>query len=518
MKKILLLSFVLIAGTALSANAQKQGQPRIDSLLTRIPPAAEDTGKVDLLNDLCFTYYSINPNEGLKYGKEGLALAEKLNWKKGIASAERAIAVNYAAKSDYPKALEYFFKALKIFEESGDRSLAARVLGNIGNIYTSQNDFPKALEYFFMALKMQEEMGNKNGMAGLLNNIGLVYLNQSDFPKALDYYFKALKINEEAENKEWIALNLGNIGNAYSDQSDYPRALEYGMKALKMYESLGDKSGIARNLGNIGTTYLTLVKDTNKVRAGKLFGGNKTIALQQAKVYTDSAIVIEEEIGALRELFVNYKQLSDIQALQGDHKAALQSYMKFTAIKDSVFNMEKDKKLTQTAMQYDFDKKEAALKAQQEKKDIRQRIIRNSFIGGSVLFLLLLLVVYSRYRFKQKANKKLAAAYENLKSTQQQLVKSEKMAAFGVMASRVAHEIENPLNFVNNFSELSKELVKEVVSDNPEEVKKEAARALINNLQKINEHGQRADNIIKELQAHTRAGTSHEFFEGEKTK
>jgi hypothetical protein len=66
MKKTILLSFVLVAATGLSAEAQKQGQPRIDSLLARIPYASEDTGKVELLNDLCFTYYSINPNEGLK--------------------------------------------------------------------------------------------------------------------------------------------------------------------------------------------------------------------------------------------------------------------------------------------------------------------------------------------------------------------------------------------------------------------------------------------------------------------
>src|SRR6185436_4522983 len=425
MKKKLFLLFILVAGTTLPSTAQKQGQQRIDSLLARIPSAPEDTGTADLLNDLCFTYYSINPNEGLKYGKQGLALAEKLNWKKGIASAERAIAVNYAAKSDYPKALEYFFKALKIVEESGDSILTARVLGNIGNVYTNQNDFPKALEYFFKALKMQEEIGNKNGMAGVLNNIGLVYMNQSQFLRATDYYFRALKINEEAGNKEWIALNLGNIGNAFSDHADYPEAVEYTTKALRMYESLGDKSGIARNLGNIGTAYLTMVKDTDKARTDKLLGGNKTIALKKAKLYTDSAIVIEEEIGALRELFVNYKQLSEIQALQGDHSTALESYVKFTPIKASIFNMDKDRKLTQTAMQYDFDKKEEALKATQEKKDIRQRIIRNSFIGGSVLFLLLLLVVYSRYRLKQKANKELAAAYENLKATQKQLVKSE---------------------------------------------------------------------------------------------
>ena len=121
-----------------------------------------------------------------------------------------------------------------------------------------------------------------------------------------------------------------------------------------------------------------------------------------------------------------------------------------------------------------------------------------------------------RYRFKQKANKELESAYSNLKETQQQLVKSEKMAAFGTMAKMVSHEIQNPLNFVNNFSELSQELIKEIASDNSEEDKKEAARLLTDNLKKINHHSKRVDAIIKQLQEHTRAGTTSEFFEGKK--
>ena len=186
--------------------------------------------------------------------------------------------------------------------------------------------------------------------------------------------------------------------------------------------------------------------------------------MQQAKAYTARAITLSGEIGDLSTLLNNYKRLSEIQSLQDDHKGALESYKQYTLYKDSVFNMEKDKKLTETAMRYEFDKKEAATKAAQAEKDRKQCTIRNSFIAGATLLLLLLIGLINRYRFKQKANKALAAAYDNLKATQQQLIQSEKMAAFGVMATRMAHEIQNPLNFVNNFSEISKELVEDMVS------------------------------------------------------
>jgi phosphoglycerate-specific signal transduction histidine kinase len=90
------------------------------------------------------------------------------------------------------------------------------------------------------------------------------------------------------------------------------------------------------------------------------------------------------------------------------------------------------------------------------------------------------------------------------------------MAAFGMMAKRMAHEIQNPLNFVNNFSELSKDLVEEIISSGNEEEKKEAAQDLMNNLEKINHHGNRASNIINQLQEHARSGTAQRFFEEEK--
>ena len=93
MKKLLLL--LVVVSATIQSHAQLQGQPLIDSLLTQLPKAAEDTNKVKLLNDLSLTYYSIDPDEGLKFGMQGLALAEKLNWKSGIAYACKVIAGNY---------------------------------------------------------------------------------------------------------------------------------------------------------------------------------------------------------------------------------------------------------------------------------------------------------------------------------------------------------------------------------------------------------------------------------------
>lgn len=558
MQKFLLLLF-LFAG--LSSHAQRQGQSLIDSLLTRLPKEKEDTSKVMLLNDLSLAYYSINPDEGVKFGKQALALAETLNWKKGIAYAYKVIAGNYGyGKADYVQALEYSFKSLQQFNEIEDKTGTAKILGDIGVVYWFQSDYPHALKYYFDALQINEERGIKNEIAATLCNIGLVYYSQEDYPKALAYLLKANKIDEQLGNKSGVATNLNNIAEVYMSLSDTIKVLQYGLKSLKLCEELGDKNGIARNLGSlglvytgqkaynkalescfkalgineelgqkngvatnlglIGNIYLEIAKDSSiagKFNSYPNFPRTKAIALQQAKAYTERAIKQLSEIGDLNTLFNNYKQLSEIDKLLGDDKGALASYERYTFFKDSVFNTEKNKKLTETALRYEFEKKEAANRAMQEKKDILQRNVRNSFIAVAAVLLLLLIGLINRYRYKQKANKKLTAAYQNLKITQQQLVQSEKMAAFGVMATRMAHEIQNPLNFVNNFSELSKELVQEILSSRSEYDKKETADLLVNNLEKINHHGKRLSAIISQLRDHARAGTAQQFFEEEKT-
>ena len=140
MNQSILLFIILNVGMSLQSLAQKQGQSRIDSLQALLPIAKEDTSKVNLLNDLSFTFYSINPDEGIYYGKQGLELAEKLNWKKGMARANNVIGVNYGfGKSDYPDLLKYDLISLKIYEELEDK------IGIAGNL----NDIALVYIYFF---------------------------------------------------------------------------------------------------------------------------------------------------------------------------------------------------------------------------------------------------------------------------------------------------------------------------------------------------------------------------------
>jgi len=388
-----------------------------------------------VLIDLSFTYNTIDPEAGIRHGLKGLELSQHLRWKKGLIDVYRALGVNYGfGKSEFPEALSYFSKSLALAIQVDDKSNAAKALNNMGVIYWYLSDFPKAIEHYFKAMQMHEQLGNKDEVAIALGNIGIVYNSQGDYAKALEYMIKGNAIDEELGNQTGIASNLGNIGEVYKRFNDLSKALYYDSSALVLYEQLGDKNGMARNMGNIGSIYAesgqyalamtqyakamelcqeiglrigvganqgsmgqTLLKmvqenKTNELKA--LFGWTKIQALQQAKIFVDSSIVVYHEIGDLHSLLKTYEYMSEIKSLLGDQTGALESYKQYTVLKDSVFNLEKNNKLTEASMQYAFDKKETAAKAEQEQKDVRSRMIRNCIAGGLLLALGFLVIVY----------------------------------------------------------------------------------------------------------------------------
>ncbi|MBX3106669.1 MAG: tetratricopeptide repeat protein [Bacteroidetes bacterium] len=527
MKKIL---FLLLLSLFLSGQsiAQQMSQSEVDSMIAELPNIPDDSSKVFTLIMISDYYTNINPVEGINYGQQALDISTHLNYASGISYSNKYIGLNYLELSDFPNALKYLMKSLKIAEENGDSLMVQTAKAGLGSVYFRMSDWQKSLEYNQAVLKYFLKSDDKYNIGTEYINIGAIYCDGlHDYTTALDYFTKALKVFQEISATSIINVIYNNLGVAHMNLKEYTKALNYFELALQINSQSGNLSSKAMNHVNIGETYLTIAKnihsDSVHAQSNQLFPGMSSnnilsTSLHLAKSHTDSAINIYRQTGSLKDLYNSYLQQSSIDSCLGDYKSAFDNYRLYASLKDTVFNLEKDKKITQIGMQYNFEKKEATIRAEQEKKFIRQRNIRNSFIGGVVLMLLLLLLLYNRYRIKQKANSELATAYDNLKSTQQQLVQSEKMAAFGVMASRISHEIQNPLNFVNNFSELSEDLIQEIVNSDNEDEKRNALTLLKENIEKIKLHGKRTDAIIKQLQEHSNKGTAQEYFETDDNK
>ncbi len=179
------------------------------------------------------------------------------------------IGVIYDEHKDYQKALDYYFKALRIDEKLARKKGIATKLGNIGLVYKNQaaskpitlankiiidSLYRKALNYYFKALKIDKEIGNQINIEIWLGNIGVVYDEQKDYNKALNYYFMALKIAEQLDDKSGVARQSNNIGLLYTNQKRYKEAYDYIYRSFVLTSSIGelfDLQDVYLSLGNL---------------------------------------------------------------------------------------------------------------------------------------------------------------------------------------------------------------------------------------------------------------------------
>ena len=433
MKRLVLL-FLMLNSIQQLTHAQNR---TIDSLLHIInspPPPPPETSHVNNLNAITQEYINTGDYElAISYAEKAETLAKTLGFKKGVAKALNNQGAIYVDQSDYSKALDYYLRSLKISEEIGHQKGISGSLGNIGWIYKHQGDYPKALDYFLRSLKIREEIGDNMGIANSLNNIGIIYYMQGNYPKALDFYLRSLKIKENIGDKKGIPSSLNNIGNIFGSQGDYPKALNYYLRSLKIREEIGDKKGIAAILNNIGNIYILQgdypkaldynlrslkiqdeIGDKNGIansfiNLGSAYfqTGNTALAID----YGIKGLALSNEIKSLEFIKEANKSLSEAYQKTNQHQKALEYYKAFIVARDSLFNEENTKKLVQSELKFDYEKKEQATKLEQEKKDAialeeqeKQKIIRNSFMGGFALLLLLSVVIFKSYRNKKKAN------------------------------------------------------------------------------------------------------------------
>src|SRR6266496_3141726 len=513
--KLLLIVMLCPAVPSLS---QTHGQEKIDSLFAVFKTAKQDSIKINALNGLAYEFRSNNADTAIYFASEALALATKTNYETGIINAYLYKAIATMNLGKYGEALKNNMNALKVCDElpssekATDKSkilkLKAGAYSSIANIYDEQGNYTEALKNNFAALKIREETKDKVGIAASYNNIGNIYAVQGNYPEALKNLFAALKIKEETGDKQGIAFSYDNIGLVYMHENDYDKALKYFSDYLKSSEEIEDNSGIADAYINIGNVYTKQKKNSD------------------ASLYLNKGLLLSKEIGSLDYIKNGYDGLAKLDSAQGNFKQALEHYKLYINYRDSLFNEENTKKLVQSQMQYEFDKKESLAKAAQEKKDVlaqREKNIQYFAIASlGILVLAVVIIAFIQWRHnkqKQAANNllaqqktKLESTLSELQLTQAQLIQSEKMASLGELTAGIAHEIQNPLNFVNNFSEVSNELLDEMKTEMVNNNKEQAiaiAADVKQNLEKINHHGKRADAIVKGMLQHSRLSTGH---------
>ena len=498
MEKIPIVPRILIFFLIIDSSFARQAE--IDSLKNQLGDA-KSIEKITINYTIASKFEQSFPDSSLTYYQAGLKLAEVLANDTLIAKGYSGTGNIKFNTGNYNEALDNLFKALKIFENYHLDKSAVKCLQFIGMAYNEQNMLDKAMNYSDLALKTAQKSGDKYQVGVSLMIIGSVYYSKENFDRALDYFRHALDTMEAAGSKQGISDAINNVALIYEKKKNYPKALEFHQRSLKMYEELKDKRGIAASYNNMGLVYISLEKYPTAISC------------------LDSCIAVAKEVDQKYYLKISYQSLAELYARMKKFDLAYQNQLLFSQINDTLLNEESKKQFAEMSTKYESEKKEKEINLLKSENEIqrlkteRSKFFNSALAGGVIVLFGLTFIYFNQSRKRRKINIKLQQAYNDLANAQEKLIQQEKHALLGKLVSRVAHEIQNPLNFVNGFTELTEELVEEIKQSKTEEERAHIIGLLKYNLSKINHHSKRADSIIKTIQKHLRDGSGIHFFE-----
>jgi signal transduction histidine kinase len=500
----------------------------------------------DLIEDKIAGYVEltrVNIHINLLKAEENILNAKKLwdNWKVDSISKDslkleifQQLAHVFIHKRDGVKAVNYLLPLQDYANQ--DRNLALKVLALdfIANMYFEwPGQYKKATEWTSKLYDTHKKSGNPNKILYSIVGLALQYCNRSDtvnariycreaerlwdsvgaYGSAIQYYYASKYYGGLISSGEYVQLVEANFGG---------RLLLSPLKKISLKLALYSQVKNLDSINHYLARYKKLAGDSlaNKDPEYKYYLVEYYMATKQfvraIPILKESKEKEEKKLNMPDVLFLE-KSLADAYAGIHDYKQAHQFLDKAYKLKDSLealsgkvevslIEMQKQEEL-QTAA-YNEEKKLQA--AEQSRIRYKNRVSLYGLLAGIAILLLVAGLLWRNNRQKQKAKTKIESAYAKLKSTQSQLIQSEKMASLGELTAGIAHEIQNPLNFVNNFSEVNDELLKELKTEaekgNLEEVKA-IANDIAFNSEKINHHGKRADSIVKGMLQHSRTNS-----------
>jgi len=426
--KYILFAIILLSYRGV-LNAQTK---QIDSLTSAINKGKDDTVKLNNLNTLTIKLYEINKYDHAdSIANCAIQLAQKIDCKPGLGVAYAGKGTIYCMQGRYVEGLKYYAQALSIEEEAGYKDGIGRTHGNIGVAYYQQGKFPEALKEELIALELMEKTGNKLSIADQCGNIGNIYSQMNDFGNALKMFNHSLELYTEINNKAGIAMSYGNLGNVYQDEYHDTDAIHSQQKALAINIEIHNSEGIGDAYANIGAIRygegnhseaykdeLLAMKEFHKVNDADAMGNVTEIIASnfikekrfgEAKQYLDSSLAFTKITGAKTAIRDVYFDFSTLDSASGNFKQALVDYERFIKCRDDISNEANTKKLVTEQLNYEFDKKVAAQKSDQEKKDAIAAISKKKQVILTIAISLVLLVVIvfsglllSRFRVTQR--------------------------------------------------------------------------------------------------------------------
>jgi len=370
---------------------------------------------------------------------------------------------------------------------------------NLGILYANSNNYEKSWYYHLLARQKADESGNVPVQSVVNLTFNRVYLNLKKIDSALLSIQRSYNEVMQSGYKRYLGSVLLNMGRTYAAMGNISLANDYYRQSLA---------------ASAGQGYFRGVVASNLLLADYYAGIGKK---DSAFAYIKDGLSAAQYMNAPDLLLRSYTALTNYYQSINNNDSIVRYQALMIKIKDSLFN----DKQAQQFQNIDFDEQQRHQQIEAAKKEYRAKWRMYSLLAGLLVILFIALLLWRNSRHRKKANllllkqkAELESTLLSLRETQKQLFQSEKMASLGELTAGIAHEIQNPLNFVNNFSDINSELIEELKQERNKRQgtgSEESENAIINNIQaneeKINYHGKRADAIVKGMLQHSRTSS-----------
>ena len=504
----------------------------------------QDTAYANTINQLAFIFADSYPDSAFIILEGHAERCKKAGYREGEADAYKIWGNAFQTKGNFEQALEYYKKSYDLAEKIKYRKGLPGILNNIGIVYLNQGNYPEALNTFYETLKAAEAIDDKFVIGNTINNIAVVHYYQGKMDEAEKDYMKAVQIARERSDTILTILAYSNLGEVNLEQNAPVKALTNLNIAYDLAVQKNNPEMLVQTTNTLGIVYfrldstqkaigqfeaaLQLSKEHDfKTAIAKAYNGlakakHRQGMLKEALADGLAGLQTAEEMGQAQLQRDANEILASIYESSGDGSNAIKYYKKYKLFSDSLNNLASERAAVTYKAGYELSKKELEF----ERKNLQQQWLTFSALAA-LLSLGVIAWIINRnrkrlnhaYQDLQQKNIVIEAqkaeaeeTLSKLKAAQSQLIQSEKMASLGELTAGIAHEIQNPLNFVNNFSDLNKELIDDMrkalhTGDSAEAIS--IAADIHANQDKISSHGKRADSIVKGMLQHSRTSSGH---------